>query len=124
MIERFGEGRKKGVRISVVVESFCVLFIWSVLATLATGVFLTKMFTEIDHTAIIMDVFGAFNICSYLDFPPSTYILPVLYLFPMLFGILYSVVSMFRIWIAYEEERITALEKIILWAVHVYLCLV
>jgi hypothetical protein len=115
MIERFGEGEEKGIRISVVVESFRVLFLWSVFATLATGVFLTKTFTEIDHTAIIMDVFGAPNICSYLDFPPSNYILPFLWLFPMLFGILYSVVSMFRIWIACEEERITALEKILLY---------
>jgi hypothetical protein len=41
----------------------------------------------------------------------------------MSFGIIYSSVSMFRIWIAYEEGRITVLEKRLLWAAHVYFLL-
>ena len=122
-IERFVDSGEKGIRISVVVESFRVLFNWSFLTLFGIGIFSTKMFVTHDHTAIISDVFGVSNICTYLDFPPSTYILPFLYLFPMTFGILYNVVSMFRIWIAHEEGRITYLEKKLLWAVHVYFIL-
>ena len=123
MMERFEYSGEKGIKISVVVETFRALYYWSFLAVLGTGIFLTEMFAAIDHTAIIKEVFGAYNLCTNLDFPPSTYVLPFLYLFPMSFGIIYSSVSMFRIWIAYEEERITALEKILLWAVHLYFIL-
>ena len=38
----------------------------------------------------------------------------------MVFGIIYNVLSMFRIWIAEEEGRITVVEKKLLWAVHIY----
>jgi hypothetical protein len=123
IIERFEDSGEKGIKILVVVESFRVLFYWSFLALFGIGIFLTKAFVTHDHTAIISDVFGVSNICTYLDFPPATYLLPFLYLFPMAFGITYSVVSMFRIWIAYEEERITVLEKKLLWTVHVYFIL-
>ena len=120
MIQRFQYCGEKGLKISVVVETFRALFYWLFLAVLGAGIFLTAIFVTHDHMALIMEVFGHPNLCANLDFPPSTYILPFLYLFPMSFGILYSVVSMFRVWIAYEEGRITVVEKILLWAVHVY----
>jgi hypothetical protein len=120
MINRFEYSREKGIKISVVVETFRALFYWSFLAVLGTGIFLTAVFVTHDHTALIIEVFGAYNICANLDFPPSTYVLPFLYLFPMSFGIIYSVVSMFRIWIANEEGRITVFEKRLLWFVHIY----
>jgi hypothetical protein len=123
MIERFEDSGEKGIRISVVVETFRALYYWAFLAVLGTGIFLTAMFVTIDHTAIVKEVFGEYNICANLDFPPSTYVLPFLYLFPLAFGIIYSSVSMFRIWISYEEGRITVLEKRLLWAVHVYFIL-
>ena len=107
-IEVFGE---KAIRITVIVEYFRALHLWTMLATFGVGIFLTNMFVTHDHTSIIRDVFGTSNICTYLDFPPATYILPFLYLFPMAFGIIYSVLSMFRIWIAHEEERISGVEK-------------
>ena len=72
IMERFEYSGEKGIKISVVVETFRVLFYWSFLAVLGTGIFLTAMFVTHDHTALIMDVFGAYNICANLDFPPST----------------------------------------------------
>ena len=74
MIECFGEGGEKRIRISVVVESLRVLFLWSSIATVGTGVLLTKHFGAINHGAIIMDIFGAPNVCSYLDFQPTFYL--------------------------------------------------
>jgi len=45
-----------------------------------TGIFLTKMFGNVDlQNTILMKVFGYNNICVYFDYPPSTYVLPWLW---------------------------------------------
>ena len=120
MVQAIEVSGEKAIQITVIVEYFRVLYLWMMLATTGVGIYLTNMFVTHDHTIIIRDVFGASNICTYLDFPPATYILPFLYLFPMAFGVIYSVLSMFRIWIALEEGRITGVEKKLLWAAHIY----
>ena len=81
----------------VVVENFRAMFFWGLLLVLGSGMVLTRAFVEGDHTAIIRDVFGGTNLCTYLDFPPSNYILPFFWLFPVLCGVTYCTVSMFRI---------------------------
>ena len=122
-IERFEYSGQRGIRIATIVESIRAIFYWSLLGVFGTGIILTKLFVTHDHTAIIMDVFGASNICTYLDFPPATYVLPFLALFPISFGNIYSVLSMFRIWIVQEEGRITVVEKKLLWSIHIYFIL-
>jgi len=120
VIEVLEEANEKEIRISVVVENFRAMFFWCLLLVLGTGMVLTKVFVETDHTAIIMDVFGGTNLCTYLDFPPATYILPFLWLFPMMYGITYCTVSMFRIGIAFEEQKITGVAKVLLCITHIY----
>jgi len=46
----------------------------------ATGIFLTKMFSGIDlENSLLTQIFGYNNICVYFDFPPSTYVLPIMW---------------------------------------------
>ena len=113
LIEVIKRGTEKEIKISVVVENFRTAFYWSFLGIIVFGAFLTKVFTKVDSTAIINDVFGASNICTYFDFPPSTYVLPFCWIFAMLFAIAYDMISMFRIWIAKEEhpDKISCLMK-------------
>ena len=99
-------GGERKIRITLVPEHFRTLFYCEFLALVLFGMFLTLMFAkEKDTTQIITDVFGASNICTYFDFPPASYILPVCWIFPMLCAIAYDVISMFRIWIAFEEQE-------------------
>ena len=119
-VEVIKNDNNKKIRISMVVENFRALFYYSFLLIVLFGIFLTKMFTKVDSTAILMDVFGAPNVCAYFDFPPSTYFLPFCWIFAMLYAIIYDVVSMFRIWIAYEEGRITSRERCWLFTAHIY----
>ena len=60
---------KKELNIGVVVEDFRAGFYYSFIFMLGVGFILTKCFTDVDHTAIIKDVFGASNVCTYLYFP-------------------------------------------------------
>ena len=117
VVSRFNE---KAINIEVVVESFRCLFFIGFLGLTLLGICLTKMFVTVDHQAIIMDVFGGPNACSYLDFPPATYVMPFVWVFPLIFGIIYNVVSMFRIWIAHEEAKIGVCAKRLLWFAHIY----
>ena len=106
LIKVGNEGLEKVIKFEVVVENFRTLFYWMVVGVIVLGMFLTKTFTTIDHNEILKDVFGEGNVCGYFDFPPSTYFLPFFWVWTMGFAIAYSGVSIFRIWIAYEEKKI------------------
>jgi len=91
------------------------------------GMFLTKTFAETtkatEATDMIRDVFGASNTCAYFDIPPSNYVLPFFWLFPMVFAMIYDVISMFRIWVSYREEKISRASMNLLWFAHIYFML-
>lgn len=116
-------GDEKEIKVGVVLEDFRVSFFTSFLITLLVGFLLTRFFVEEDAKVIIVDVFGSSNVCTYFNFPPSTYVSPFLWIFPMLFGILYSLMSIFRIWIAKEEGKISCCAMVTLNCVHVYVML-
>ena len=120
LIEEITDDGEHGIRIIVVVECLRALFYYGLVTTFVVGVVLTMLFVREDHKAIIMDVFGVSNICTYLDFPPATYILPIVYTFPMFSGITYSIVSIFRVSISYNENKIGRLAKILLWIAHIH----
>ena len=45
-----------------------------------TGIFLTRNFSDVNlEETLLVEVFGYNNICVYFDFPPSTYVLPLLW---------------------------------------------
>ena len=121
LIEVITEGTEKCIKISMVVENFRTLFYWLMLGVMGLGMFLTKTFSE--TTDIIKDVFGASNVCVYFDIAPSTYVLPFFWLFPMLFAITYDIISMFRIWVSYREEKISLASKNLLFFAHIYFML-
>ena len=124
LIEVIPEGTEKCIKISMVVENFRTLFYWLMLGVMGLGIFLTKTFSETtEATDMIKDVFGASNICAYFDIPPSTYVLPFFWLFPMVFAMIYDVISMFRIWVSYREEKISRASMNLLWFAHIYFML-
>lgn len=58
------------------------------------GIFLTDIFANIDlDNTLLLEVFGYNNICIYFDFPPSTYILPLLWSVTLVFLLLYLVTN-------------------------------
>ena len=111
------------IRISIVVENFRTLFYWLFLLTVLLGMFLTKVFAKPGSALILTDVFGASNICANFDFPPATYFLPFVWIFPMFAAVTYDIVSMFRIWIANAEGRITGKSTRLLFMAHIYFIL-
>ena len=111
---------EKELNIGVVVEDFRAGFYYSFIFMLGVSFTLTKCFTDVDHTGIIKSVFGASNICTYFDFAPSTYIIPCLWVFVMMFGITYDLMSIFRVWIAKEEGKMSRKALILLVASHIY----
>ena len=110
---------EKEIKVGVVLEDFRVGFFTSFLLMLLIGYILTKCFVEEDHQAIILDVFGSTSVCAYFDFPPSTYVIPFLWIFPLLFAILYDLMSIFRAWIAKEEGKISYYAMVTLMCTHV-----
>lgn len=120
LIEVIWKDYDQQIRISIVVENFRTLFYWFFLFTVLLGMFLTKVFAKPGSAVILRDVFGASNICANFDFPPATYFLPFVWIFPMSCAVTYDVVSMLRIWIAHAEGRITRKSTKFLFVAHIY----
>ena len=115
------ENGKNGYRVTVQLESIRVMYYLTLSIFLGIGKILTGLFVEHDFTAIIMDVFGATNLCTYLDFPPATYVLPFVYVFPMICLIVFNIASIFRISVAYRERKISSFTRKMLNAAHIYI---
>ena len=47
-------------------------------------------FTDVDHNNILVSVYGISNTCAYFDWAPSVYVLPVLWCFDLVIGIVYA----------------------------------
>jgi len=104
----------------VVIEDFRVAFYLTSLALTGIGMLLTKAFTKEDYGAIIEDVYGFSNTCIYFDFAPATYILPILWVFAVIFGFLYTMAAILRIHIAYLERKLTRCAFVLLIIAYVY----
>ena len=113
-------GPEYGIKVTTVVENFRALFYFGMVITVLVGYIVTTNFVTEDHAAVVADVFGGTNLCSYLDYPPSTYIAPIVYIFPMFAMIAYNIVSIFRINISCGELKISYLAKNLLVASHAY----
>ena len=81
----------------VIVEDLRICFYATALLIFVVGITLTKAFTKGDYGSIIRDVYGGENICVYFDFPPATYVLPILWCFAVIFAFLYALVSILRV---------------------------
>jgi len=104
----------------IVVEDFRAGFYILFLVCFIFGLILTRAFVEGDPDTILLQVYGTSNVCSLFDHPPSTYVLPALWVFPMLSLIMYSIAAVFRIYIAYLEMKLSRREFLSLIIVYVY----
>ena len=120
LIEVIWKDYEKQIRISIVVENFRIIFYWFFLLTVLLGMFLTKVFAKAGSAVILTDVFGAPNICTNFDFPPATYFLPFVWIFPMFIAVTCDSVSIFGIRIAHTEERITRKSTNFSFVSHIY----
>ena len=113
-------GKEREINLFVVVEMFRFIYHLWLLLFIITGVLLTVAFTEEDYTAMIKTIFGSINICVFLDFPPATYVLPSIYAIWPVIIFQYSIVSIFRAWIAREENKISICNFIFYSSVFIY----
>ena len=120
LIETIENKHHNGWKVTMVVEHFRVLYYLGFLSTLIVGIALTKFFVDFDHTHIIMDIFGSTNLCTYLDFPPATYATPFAYSFAIAAGTMYSILSISRFTIAYNEDKISCRAKRLMTTIHIY----
>ena len=98
--------QEKSIKILLVVENFRLGFYLTFLGIVILGVILTKTYGPDDYDAVIIATFGISNICVYFDSPPSTYVLPNLWVIALLFMEAYILVSIFRVWMAKEENKV------------------
>ena len=125
------KGLERELEISVVVEFFRFLFyLWFVMIvvvgiSLTYGVTAVSMKTAGNETfyEVIEGVFGSVNICAFFDFPPATYVLPTMYAILLLLLYQYAIVSVFRAWMALEENKITQKEFLIYTYAFLYFAL-
>ena len=125
------KGLEREIEISVVVEFFRFLFyLWFVMIvvvgiSLTYGVTAVSMKTAGNETfyEVIEGVFGSVNICAFFDFPPATYVLPTMYAILLLLLYQYAIVSVFRAWMALEENKITQKEFLIYTYAFLYFAL-
>ena len=102
----------KAIGIKIVVESFrFYLYLIFVFLNIVGGI-LTNLKTESyfgcnKYPELLTSIFGSLNICYIYDFPPATYVLPFIYSFVTLCAYLYAAASIFRAWVAKEENQIT-----------------
>lgn len=107
----------------VVIEDLRAAFYITFIAIILFGIALTKAFTKEDYTRILVPVYGITSMCSYFDFAPSTYVLPVIWCFGVILGFLYNAAAVLRIQIAYLEKKLTRCAYVSLILAHVYVAL-
>ena len=100
------KGQEISIKILLVVENFRLGFYLTFLVTVILGAILTITSGPEDYDALLIEVFGVASICMYFDSPPSTYVLPSLWAISLLFIEAYILVSIFRVWVAKEENKV------------------
>ena len=116
---------EKEIELSVVVEFFRFIFYTWFCIIVFVGMALTYGVTVKDNEdfyKVIERVFGAVNICAYFDFQPSTYILPSMYAIQIILIYKYSLLSVFRAWIAKLENKISGRAFLFYCMSFIYFC--
>ena len=119
-------GIEKEIEISVIVELFRFIFYCWFFAIILVGMSLTYGVTAKENKTfyeVIEAVFGSVNVCAYFDFPPSTYVLPAMYGIEIMFIYQYSILSIFRAWIAKLENKITGVALWLYSCTFLYFCI-
>ena len=116
-------GAEREIRLLIVVENFRLAFYIVFLTMAIVGLILTKLFVEGDYGKTLRDAFGVVGICVYFDFPPSTYVLPSIWSFALIFMYGYAIASVFRVWVAKEEGKVSYRALIVYIACFIYIVL-
>ena len=106
------DDKNKYIEMKIVVEEcrfyFYLLFCFITLLGYILSNWKTESYFGCDkYPELLTSIFGSLSICYVYDFPPSTYVLPFLYSFVIVFVYIYAIASIFRAWIAKEEAKIT-----------------
>ena len=101
------KGKERAVKILMVIENFRLGFYITFIFLVLLGIILTTQFVEGDYGKILRETFGVVSICVYMDFPPSTYVLPNIWVIALLFMEAYIIVSVFRVWVVKEENKVS-----------------
>ena len=100
------DGRERKIKIELVVENFRLAFYITFIFMIALGAVLSTQLSEYDYKEPLRTIFGAVNVCVFIDYPPSTYVVPNLWVISLFFMEAYILVSVFRVWIAKEENKV------------------
>ena len=117
------EGNETKIRIFTIVEvfRFAYLLYFSLIMVLVVSI--TSAFVKEGFKEIMTSLTGFINICSYFDFPPTTYVVPSFYaIFPTIV-FLYAITFVFRAWISCKENKISQASLILYMCVYLYLFL-
>ena len=118
-IKRDPNGEKE-INLFVVVEFFRLIFYLGFLFIIALGVALTLGFCDCDYAKTLREVFGVINVCVFFDHPPSTYVLPSVYVLLVVIGYKYTIMAIFRAWVAKEEEKISGVSFVFYLCAFIY----
>ena len=99
--------REREINLLLVVEDFRLLFWGWYMLLILIGIILTHMYVKENYKMRFFDVFGALSICVYFDYPPSTYVLTIMWSVSLLIISIYIIASIFCAWIAKEEGKIS-----------------
>ena len=121
------KGDEREIVLFIVVELFRFIFyLWFVVffivgLTLTHG--LTPYLEENKHKEAVSQVFGKINDSGLFGIPPWTYVLPTFYTIQAVLIFLYSILSVFRAWIAKLENKITCTGFILYACAFLYFCI-
>ena len=122
------KGREREIVLFIVVELFRFIFYLWFVVFFIVGLTLTHGFTpyleeESNTKKTVTKVFGNINDSGIFGIPPWTYVLPTFYTIQVVLIFLYSILSVFRAWIAKLENKISCISFILYSCVFGYFCL-
>ena len=107
LIEVKKDGAERKINIFIVVEFFRFICYLVMSLVIVVGAALTIGYADVDFTKYLKSVIGYWNVISFLEYPPATYVCPVLYAICPITVFLYFIASVFRAWIAKEENKMS-----------------
>ena len=122
------KGREREIVLFIVVELFRFIFYLWFVVFFIVGLTLTHGFTpyleeESNTKKAVTKVFGNINDSGIFGIPPWTYVLPTFYTIQVVLIFLYSILSVFRAWIAKLENKISCIAFTLYSSIFGYFCL-
>lgn len=98
-------------KVHVNVEGLRTLIYFLFYVIVATGVFLTLLFSELDfEDNIVLTYFGTNNICVFFDYPPASYVLPFLWAITCFVMVVERFCALVGVWLSHVAKHISRAE--------------